>query len=336
VKKIWIYVEEYQGRINKVAFELIAKAKELGDAYLEPVEIGAVLLSNNAADSIEVLELYGVTDVYVGENCRLGEYCHTTYAPVLADLIKEEDPDVFLFGATQVGSELAPTVAARVRTGLAAHCVNLRIDEGGMMVADVPAFGGKIIGEILVPTKRPQMASVKPGVFTAKECGLPQASRIHKINLCALDRVDLRLVPQGTFVANTSVKPIEDADIVLAGGYGLGSQENWQKLVELAELLGGAVGSTRPCLDEGWADSEETMIGTSGKSIRPKVYLGFGISGATHHVCGMKDANLVITVNKDQKAGIFGVSDYYAVSDVNEILPVLIELIKSNKINQYF
>lgn len=331
MKKIWVYVEEYEGTINKVAYELISKARELAEAYSEPVEIGAVLLSVEGTASIENLKNHGVTDIYMGKDARLREYCHTTYAPILSDLIKREEPDIFLVGATQVGSELAPTVAALLKTGVAAHCVDLRVNEKGMMVADVPAFGGKIIGEILIPNKKPQMASVKPGIFTIKDYGCLQETRIHNIDLRALEKVDLRLVPRGTFVKMHSTKPLEDAEIVLAGGYGLGSQENWKRLQELARLLGGAVGSTRPCLDEGWADNEETMIGTSGKSIRPKVYLGFGISGATHHVCGMKDAELVISVNKDPKAGIFAVSDYCAVADVDEILPILIDLIRSNE-----
>ncbi len=330
MKKIWVYAEETQGEINKVTLELLTKARELGQACSGEVEIGAVLLTGRIGDKTKILEAFGATAVYAGEDHRLAAYCHTTYGPVLADLIRKEDPDIFLFGATQTGSELAPTLAAIVKTGLAAHCVDLRIGDDGLLISDVPAFGGKIIGEILIPVCKPQMASVKPGTFIAKECAAHKTN-LKEIDLDALDDTDKRLIPIGTYVSKPASKPIEEAEIVLAGGYGLGTKENWSRLEELAELLGGAAGSTRPCLDEGWADSEESMIGTSGKSIRPKVYIGFGISGATHHLCGMKDSGLIISINKDPQANVFGASDYFAVCDVDKMLPILLDLVRSAK-----
>ncbi|GAB1475674.1 electron transfer flavoprotein subunit alpha [Bacillota bacterium] len=331
MKKIWVYAEETQGEINKVTLELLTKARELGRACSGDAEIAAVLLTEKIGNKAEILQAFGASTVYAGEDVRLASYCHTSYAPVLAELIKKEDPDIFLFGATQTGSELAPTVAAIVKTGVAAHCVDLRIGKDGLLVSDVPAFGGKIIGEILIPACRPQMASVKPGTFIGEKCeGIKSITKA--IDLSSLENADKRLRPIGTYITKPASKPIDEAEIVLAGGYGLGTKENWSRLEELAELLGGAAGSTRPCLDEGWADSEETMIGTSGKSIRPKVYMGFGISGATHHLCGIKDSGLVISINKDPNANIFGASDYCAVCDVDKMLPVLIDLVKAAKV----
>lgn len=330
MKKIWVYVEETLGEINKITLELLGKAEELAKAYHDEAEIGAVLLTGKIGTKGKVLESFGANKVYVGEDNRLETYCHTTYAPVLAKLIEKENPDIFLFGATQIGSELAPTVAAIVKTGVAAHCVDMRINEDGLLVADVPAFGGKIIGEILIPKTRPQMASVKPGIFIIKESREGQTVT-EKIDLEVLSKTNKRLTPLGTYVIKSAEKPIEEADIIIAGGYGLGSMENWERLKELAELLGGAAAATRPCVDEGWAENEQIMIGTSGKSIRPKVYIGFGISGATHHICGMKDSGLILSVNRDQNASIFGVSDYYSVSDVNEIIPVLLNLVRAAK-----
>lgn len=331
MKKIWVYAEEYLGEINQVTRELLGKAQDLAKAFHDgDVEIGAVLLTGGLGDKGKALESFGAGKVYIGEDVRLKDYCHTTYAPVLAMLIEKEDPDILLFGATQVGSELAPTVAARVKTGIAAHCVDLRINEGGILVADVPAFGGKIIGEILIPKTRPQMASVKPGVFSARQSLAGKAS-FEKVDLGILSEANTQVTPLGTHIMNSVGKPLEEAEIIIAGGYGLGSHENWEKLKELTELLGGAAGATRPCVDECWADNEQTMIGTSGKNVRPKVYLGFGISGATHHICGIKDAGLIISVNTDEKANIFGVSDYYSVSDANKIIPVLIDYVKNAK-----
>lgn len=202
--------------------------------------------------------------------------------------------------------------------------------EAGLLIADVPAFGGKIIGEI--PKSRPQMASVKPGIFIMKERRKGKAV-IEMIHLEVLSETDKRLTPLGTHVMKSAEKPIEEADLVIAGGYGLGSPENWDKLKELATLLGGSTAATRPCIDEGWAENEQIMIGTSGKSIKPKVYIGVGISGATHHLCGMKDSSLVISVNRDENASIFGASDFYSVSDVNEIIPALINSVRAAKNN---
>lgn len=333
MKKIWVYAEEIQGELSKVTLELLGEAKELAIAYNDEVEIGAVLLSGEVGSKAETLASFGATKVYIAEDDRLVAYCHTVYAPVLAELIKKADPDIFLFGATQTGAELAPTVAAILKTGVAAHCVDLRINEDGLLVADVPAFGGKIIGEILIPKTRPQIASVKPGIFIAKERSSGQAD-IEEIDLEILQKVRRKLTLRETYVTKPSTKPIEEAEIVVAGGYGLCSLENWEKLTELAELLGGSVGATRPCVDEGWADDEQIMIGTSGKSIRPKVYIGFGISGAAHHTCGMKDAGLIISVNKDENASIMKMSDYYCVSDVCEMIPILINKIKAAKLIQ--
>ena len=205
MKKIWVYAEETLGEINKVTLELLGKAEDLARAYCDDVEIGAVLLTGTISKQIKLLESFGAGKVYLGEDERLQSYCHTTYAPVLAKLIEKEDPDILLFGATQVGSELAPTVAAIVKTGVAAHCVDMRINEEEILVADVPAFGGKIIGEILIPKTRPQMASVKPGIFSKKESHMGNAV-IEKVDLEVLNKVNTHLIPMGTHIVNSAEK----------------------------------------------------------------------------------------------------------------------------------
>jgi len=331
VKKIWIYAEENSDGIDKVAYELLAKAKDCAASYGEETEIGAVLLTEKLGDKAKVLAEYGADKVYLAEGSAFGLYNHLTFGPVVAKLIHMEDPDIFLFGATAIGSELAPTVAAIVKTGVAAHCIDLRINEEKMLVADVPAFGGKIIGEILIPYTRPQMASVKPGIFTYGDAKKGAEAELVKINTREFSLVDQKLRPIKVETVKSTSKPLEDAEIVIAGGYGLGSKKNWERIEELAELLGGAAGATRPCVDECWARGEQIMIGTSGKSIRPKVYVAFGISGASHHICGMKDSGTIISVNEDENAAIFGVSDCYAAVDLNEVLPKLIENIKALK-----
>ena len=245
------------------------------------------------------------------------------YAPIITKLVKREDPDIFLFGATAIGSELGPTVAAQLKTGVAAHCVDLRINENEQLVANVPSFGGKILGEILCPDTRPQMTSVKPGIFVQGEPEEREPNIIEE-DVRGIKSEGLPLKAIALEKKETEGVPLEKAEVVFCGGYGLGCKENWEKLEKLASILGGATACTRPVVDEGWAPGEHVMVGTSGKSIRPKAYVGFGISGATHHICGMKDSGLIISINKDDKAAVFEVSDAGAAADLNKILDQLI------------
>lgn len=324
--KIWVYAEQVGGTLAGVSLELLGKARELA-AKAEGAEIAAVLLGDSVNELAGVLGEYGAETVYLADDPRLSLYQHTTYAPVVTGLVRTEEPDIFLFGATALGSELAPTVAARLKTGIAAHCVDLRLNGDGQLVSVVPAFGGKILGDILCPNCRPQMASVKPGIF-AKPQPAPAPGRVKAIDLAPLAAATKGLKALGICREEPKGLPLEEADVVVAGGFGLGSLENWQLIEELAQLLGGAAACTRPSIDEGWAPGEQIMIGTSGKSVRPKIYLGFGISGATHHLCGMKDSGLIISVNRDEEAPIFEASDVAVVGDLNKILPLLIEEIK--------
>jgi electron transfer flavoprotein alpha subunit len=306
---------------------LLTKAKELAAAMPEETEIGAVLLGCNVKGSCETLANYGAEKIYLAEAEELGLYNPMLYAPVITKLVKQEDPEIFLFGATAIGSELGPTVAAQLKTGVAAHCVDLRINEKDQLVANVPSFGGKILGEILCPDTRPQMASVKPGIFVQGEEEQREPDII-EVDVSGIKAGELPLKAVALSKKEIEGVPLDKAEVVFCGGYGLGNKENWEKLEKLAAVLGGAAACTRPVVDEGWAPGEHVMVGTSGKSIRPKAYVGFGISGATHHICGMKDSGLVISVNRDEKAAVFEVSDAGAAADLNKVLDQL--LIKLN------
>lgn len=322
-RKIWVFAEQSCCSLDSVVPELLNKAKELAASLTGETEIGAVLLGNNVRGLCGSLAGHGADKIYLAEAEELELYNPMLYATVITRLVKQEDPEIFLFGATAAGSELGPTVAARLRTGVAAHCVDMRINENGQLVAYVPSFGGKILGEILCPDTRPQMASVKPGIFVQGEVE-KRESDIISVDVSGLrtDTLTLRAVKLDR--REVEGVPLECAEIVFCGGYGLGSKENWNKLEKLAALTGGAAACTRPVVDEGWAPGEHVMVGTSGKSIRPKAYVGFGISGATHHVCGMKDSGLVISVNKDEKAAIFEVSDIGIAEDLTAILDNLL------------
>jgi electron transfer flavoprotein alpha subunit len=328
-KKIWVHAEVTEGRIARSAFELLSKAGELAESLGKDTTIEATLIGDGLAGEARHLAAHGAQTIHLAEAPSLKFYSPVTHVPILADWASAHEPDIYLFAATATGSALGPAVAARLKTGMAAHCIDLRIDEKGKLAALVPSFGGKVIGEIFCPQKTPQMASVKPGIFTAKAPDSARPVRIEKLAPSAWQK----------YVENASLKvvkierqapkglPLNEANVVVCGGFGIGSREKWDLLERLAEYLGGATACTRPAVDEGWTE-ERRMVGTSGQSISPKVYLGFGVSGATHHVCGMSRAGLVISINRDEEAAIFSVSDYRVVADVNEILPLLVEAVR--------
>ena len=323
MKKIWVFAEYVNCTLNRVTLELLTKARELTMGFKGKTQVAAVLLGSNIRNVCKTLGDYGAEKIYLVESDKLGLYNPMLYSRIITKLTEEEEPDIFLFGATSIGSELGPTVAAALKTGMAAHCVDMRIDENEQLISDVPSFGGKIIGEIVCPDFLPQMASVKPGIFMQEEQGKKSEPEVVSIDLSRFNFDDVPLKALGIEKREAKCVPVDKAEIVFCGGYGIGNKENWEKLERLASLFGGAVACTRPVVDEGWG-YEEQMIGTSGKSIRPKVYAGFGISGATHHICGMKDSGLIISVNRDKDAPIFEVSDVKIVEDLTNVLEHLI------------
>lgn len=322
---IWVVAEQMGDGISAVSCELLSKARDLKiQAGLEE-PVTAVILGAGLSDLPSKLAAAGAEKVILVDHPLLQLFQNETYALVLQELVEERKPAILLIGATATGSDLAPTLGAKLWTGVAAHCIDLRINEDGHLVAVVPAFGGKVLGDILCPDFRPQMATVRPGILgkpTLKEGASCQVENYDPAKALAKDAG----LVQALAISREEVKgvPLEEAEIVVAGGFGVGSKETWSLLEELATLLGGAVGCTRPPVDEGWV-CENQMIGTSGKSVRPQVYLGVGISGATHHICGMKDSGLVININKDEEAAIFEVSDLRIVGDAKTILSQLIK-----------
>lgn len=327
-KGIWVFAEYTGACLNPVCFELLAKAQEL-KAQLPGETVTAVALGGDMAEVEDELAAYGADHVIIVNHPDLTIFRNDLYAAIMTNLIKKHQPLILLVGATCTGSDLASVLGIRLSTGVAAHCVDVRINAAGNLVAVVPAFGGKVLGDILCPVHRPQIATIKPGVL-----GQPERKDASAITVDYYDPVDEiagdcgRIRAVGIQRQDICGVPLEKAEVVVAGGWGIGSLENWKQLEELAELLGGAVGCTRPAVDEGWAASEQQMIGTSGKTVRPKVYIGAALSGTTHHVCGMKDAGLVISINKDPKAPIFEVSDVSVIGDANIIVKQLIADIK--------
>ena len=331
-KGVLVVGEIHNCRVQPVTLELIGKARELQATSPAVGDVAAVLIGSGLASSLADLEPTGVSEVILVDHAECALFHNDLYATILQEIIETCKPSVVLFPATARYQDLASMLGIRVDTGVAAHCVDIRINEAAEILAVVPAFGGKVLGDILCPGHRPQMATAKPGIFrqgqavaghkpkvTAFDASAIVAAKQKNPRLVVLDN-SVCAIPEGI--------PLEAAAVVVCGGWGMGSKENWALLGELAGLLGGAVGCTRPAIDEGWMPDESYMIGTSGKVIRPKVYIGAALSGSSHHVCGMKDSDLIISINSDPKAAIFDVSDVRVVGDAKEILAGLIKKIR--------
>lgn len=328
IKKVLVYAEITNAKVNQAYFELLSKAKALFAG--SDVTYACVIAGHNVKDYLEDIKCSGVDIIYEIDDERLEIYNPEYYCAALEEAIKEFDPDLFLIGATLTGEEIAPTIGLRLKTGVAAHCMDLILKEDGSLAQMVPAFGGKVIGEIFTPNTRPQIASVKPGIFV-KEQMERKDSQVIELDKKCLNKVNTRIKVLSINKKESTKMSIENSPVIVCGGYGVGSKENWDKLEKLASLLGGATGYTRPVVDSGWVEDENSMIGTSGKSVRPKIYIGVGISGATHHVCGMKDSEVIISINNDKDAEIFNASNYAVVGNGSLIVDKLIELVERNK-----
>ena len=319
---IGVFVEQRGGELHNVGLELIGKARELADASGGTVSV--FLLGRDISAFSDDLIALGADTILLADSPLLEPYRLLSYTSVLARACKTYQPDILLFGATHMGIELAPRLAARLETGLSAHCIDLRLDSEGRLLQVVPGWGGGVVATILCPNHRPQMATVMPGV-------MKRLSPTKRSGECIMLPVKEDHHTSGPKVLEVHIEepkemPLEVADVIVAGGWGVG-EKGWVLLKELATLLCGAVGATRPPVDEGWV-SEDRMIGQSGKTVKPRLYIGVGISGMSHHVVGMDESDCIVAVNSDPKAAIFDVSDVAVVGDYSEILPPLMEEIR--------
>ena len=324
---IWVFAEQWDGEINEVAFELLTVARNLAGELGE--ELSAVLLGHNIAEGAKHLISYGAQHVYLLDDTALQAPDDATYAYLFAKLIKQHKPAVVLYGATAFGRSLAPRVAAKLNTGLTADCTMLAIDqERKLLLQTRPAFGGNIMATILCPQHRPQMATVRPKVFKKEMLDNAHGDIIDT-------SVDL-----SSFIAKSRVVDIvelvskelrvEDAEIVVSGGAGFRSQEQFALVQELADLLGGCVGASRAAVDLGFAEHSR-QVGQTGKVIAPKLYIACGIAGAIQHMVGMEHAETIIAINNDPDAPIFQIADIGIVGDLMEVLPQLIASLKERR-----
>ena len=322
-KEVWIFAEVKNDSIARVSLELLGKGRELADTL--NAKLGAILITDKDKHSTELIS-YGADIVYLSEDPLLKNYDTESYTKVIAQAIKQYDPQIILYGATHIGRDLAPRVARRAETGLTADCTGLDITEKNELLQTRPAFGGNLMAQILCKNF-PQMSTVRPGVMSIS----PQDNN-RKGNIIKLDtkitESDIKTKLKESVKSAKKVINLEESEIIIAGGRGLGDKENFQKLIpELAKVLRAEIGASRAAVDAGWADKPH-QVGQTGKTVRPKVYLAFGISGAIQHRAGMQNSDLIIAVNKDPTAEIFKVADYGFIADVNEFIPALIEELK--------
>ena len=324
-KGVWIFAEQKEGKIMPVAYELLGEGRKLADILQE--ELCAVLPGDKLEGLPEELISYGADKVYVASDSLLFHYRNEFYTKIIVDLINQYKPAIFLIGATITGRSLAPRIATRIKTGLTADCTGLDIDrEKRILLQTRPAFGGNIMATIISPNHRPQMATVRPRVMkrSAKQPGrkgevVPVKPRISRDD--ALTEI-LKLIK-----VEEKVVDLQEADIIVSGGRGLGRAENFSIIRELAETIGGAVGASRATVDAGWIPSYH-QVGQTGKTVCPKLYIACGISGAVQHLVGMQNSETIVAINKDPNAPIFSFATYGIVSDLFEIVPLLTKKLK--------
>lgn len=320
-KGIWVFIEHEKGCLAEVSLELLQAANELSQKFSQ-AEVAAVLLGYKIRELASPLFSWGAQRVFLADHPFFENYLALPYTRVISELIRQKRPQIFLLPATSLGTDLAARIAVRVHTGLSAHCTSLDIDERGILKQVVPAFGGKVMATILCPHHLPQMATIRPGVYRrAPTQG--KKGEVEEIPVKILPADERQRVLEIHW-EKKSVRSLEEAEVVVAGGAGIGNRQDWQMVERLADVLQGAVGGTRPPLDEGWI-TEEQMIGQSGKTIRPKLYIGIGISGVIQHVVGIQEAKAIIAINNDPQAAIFQIADLGVVADFRKIVPLLIE-----------
>ena len=336
IGNVWVFIEQEAGKIASVSLELVSKGRDLADRL--GVKLEAVLLGDKVEHCAPELFAYGCDKVFLAEDPRLEPFTVMPYARVIMDMIREHKPNILLFGATLKGRELAPRVASEKRAGLTADCTDLKIDDfddvkSGKHYSDKlmqirPAFGGNIIATIVNSWDDPQMVTVREGVM---KMGTPDRSRTGEI-----ERVKVALTPAETVVkviervrAEKSVD-LRSAQIIVAGGYGVGSAANFKLIRDLAEALGGEVGASRAAVDAGWIDHDH-QVGQTGVTVRPRLYIACGISGAIQHRAGMSESKKIIAINTDPDAPIMTCAHYAIIGDLNTVIPEMIKAFKAKQ-----
>ncbi|MDA8163528.1 MAG: electron transfer flavoprotein subunit alpha [Desulfobacteraceae bacterium] len=325
---VWVFAEFRHGRIAPVSFELLGIGRKLADK--RGVKLAAVLLGNGLGDAPRKLVGYGADRVYVAEGPALAHFTDDVYGNVLADLVREHKPEIVLAGATAIGRSFIPRVATILGTGLTADCTDLDIRaEDGALLQTRPAFGGNIMATIVCPHTRPQMSTVRPMVMKPNGFDPSRQGEIIAVTP-APERLASRVKVLRSVAEKGEQVNLTEADVVVAGGRGLGDPKGFDLVRELADVLGGAVAASRAAVDSGWIPYPH-QVGQTGKTVCPKLYITCGISGAIQHVVGMRSSDTIVAINKDPEAPIFDVATYGLVGDLFEILPKLIATMREKR-----
>ena len=325
-KGVWIFAEQRGGKVSSIAYELLGIGRKLADD--RGAKLSAVLFGASGSEAQELIR-WGADSVYLSQEPILEQFNDEPYSQLLTSLIQEHKPETVLAGATPIGRSFFPRVAARIRTGMTADCTSLQIDkETGNLLQIRPAFGGNIMATILCPNNRPQMATVRPRVMKRGQYDENRKGEIITVRQEGLSS-RTKVLETVKEVSDVAVN-LQEANIIVSGGRGLGDAKGFQLIQELAELLGGAVGSSRAAVDSGWVPYRH-QVGQTGKTVCPTVYFACGISGAVQHLVGMQSSDIIIAINKNPEAPVFNVATYGVVGDLYEIVPLLIKKIKEAK-----
>ena len=326
---IAVYVDHHEGDIHPVTFELIGKAKEMAKKINQPVY--CVFVGSNINNRADELLSYGVDEVFVYDNNELEEFRIEPYTACVEDFIEKVKPTIVLFGGTTLGRSLAPRLAARFKTGLTADCTILDVQENTDLDQIRPAFGGNIMAHIHTPNHRPQFATVRYKIFNAPE---KIENPSGKITMCLIDEEKLKS-KINVLKINEKDKEvgIEDAEVIIVGSRALKKKEDMDMLYKLASLLGGQVAGTRPLVEDGWIGAKK-QIGLSGRTVKPKLIITCGVSGAIQFVAGMNGSDCIISINKDEKAPIFDTAHYAIIGDIYDVIPKLIKDIELEKLSK--
>jgi electron transfer flavoprotein alpha subunit len=319
-KDVWVFAEQRDGKVRKVALELLGKGGELANDL--GVKLVAVLLGHRVKDECQELIYHGADKVLLIDDPKLEHYQTNTYTDVLVQQVLKLKPEILIMGATFLGRDLAPRVARILGTGLTADCTGLEIDKTARLLLQTrPAFGGNVIATITTPSNRPQMATVRPRVMKELERDVSRKGEIITAT-AEIDPNTIILKIVDIVKENKKSVNLEEANIIVAGGRGVGSADNFKSIQDLAKTLGGEVGASRDVVDAGWITSVH-QVGQTGKTVRPKLYFACGISGAVQHIAGMRDSETIVAINSDPQAPIFQCADYGIVGDLHQILPML-------------
>lgn len=324
-KDVWVFIEHFDKKIVPVSLELLGEGGKIADQL--GCRLCGMLLGDNVTEIAKEAFFYGAERVYLIENPALRYYRTAPYVRGAAALVRKYKPEIVLLGATSTGHDFAGALAIEIGTGLTADCTGLAIDQESMLLYQTrPAFGGNIMATIICPNHRPQMATVRPKVMTAPKKDTTRSGEIIRETL-ALNETDNNVKVIDFIKDVEAMVSIARADTIVSGGRGLGGPENFRLIKELATVLGGAVGASRAAVDAGWI-SYDHQVGQTGRTVRPKLYIACGISGAIQHLVGMQTSDTIVAINTDLEAPIFKVADYGVVGDLFEIVPLLIKHFK--------